>query len=42
MFKQVVASVLLLSSAAVALAQMSPVGTWNTIDDETKEIKSEV
>ena len=42
MFKQLVASVLLLSSAAVALAQMSPVGTWNTIDDETKEIKSEV
>ncbi len=42
MFKQVVASVLLLSSAGVALAQMSPVGTWNTIDDETKEIKSEV
>ena len=42
MIKQVLASALLLSAAGVALAQMSPVGTWNTIDDETKEIKSEV
>jgi uncharacterized protein (DUF2147 family) len=25
-----------------AFAQSTPVGTWNTIDDETKEIKSEV
>lgn len=42
MIKQIVTGVLLLSAAGVALAQMSPVGTWHTIDDETKEIKSEV
>lgn len=42
MIKQAVASVLLLSAAGVALAQMTPVGTWHTIDDETKEVKSEV
>ncbi len=34
---------LFLSSASLtALAQMSPVGTWRSIDDETKEAKSEV
>ena len=42
MIKQAVASVLLLSAAGVALAQMTPVGTWHTIDDETKEVKSAV
>ena len=31
-----------LSTCGFAYAQMSPVGTWNTIDDKTKEIKSEI
>jgi uncharacterized protein (DUF2147 family) len=34
------ATALFLSSAA--FAQMSPVGTWNSIDDKTKELKSEI
>lgn len=33
---------LLLALAAPAWAQMTPVGRWHTIDDETKEVKSEV
>ena len=28
--------------AVSAFAQMSPVGTWHSIDDKTKEIKSEI
>jgi len=28
--------------SSMAFAQMTPVGTWNTIDDNTKEIKSEI
>jgi uncharacterized protein (DUF2147 family) len=28
--------------SATALAQMSPVGTWRSIDEDTKEAKSEV
>ena len=28
--------------AAGASAQMSPVGTWHSIDDKTKELKSEL
>ena len=31
-----------LSTCGFAYAQMSPVCTWNTIDDKTKEIKSEI
>ena len=31
-----------LTASGFACAQMSPVGTWNTIDDKTKEIKSEI
>jgi uncharacterized protein (DUF2147 family) len=42
MIKQVLVGALLLSAAGLTLAQMSPVGTWHTIDDETKEVKSEV
>ena len=36
---------LIAAALAVALpawAQMTPVGRWHTIDDETKEVKSEV
>jgi uncharacterized protein (DUF2147 family) len=32
----------LVTLSATALAQMSPVGTWRSIDEETKEAKSEV
>ncbi len=31
-----------LTASATALAQMSPVGTWRSIDEDTKEAKSEV
>jgi len=31
-----------LSIGNFAFAQMTPVGTWHTIDDNTKEIKSEI
>ena len=42
MIKQplVVLAVSVLSAAAHA--QMTPVGTWHTIDDKTKEVKSEI
>jgi len=33
---------ILLCASGLAMAQMTPVGSWHTIDDETKEIKSEV
>jgi uncharacterized protein (DUF2147 family) len=33
---------LALTASGFAIADMSPVGTWNTIDDKTKEIKSEI
>ena len=33
---------LALSLAGAAMAQMTPVGTWHTIDEKTKELKSEV
>jgi uncharacterized protein (DUF2147 family) len=39
--KQTLIWTLLLSSAG-AMAQMTPVGTWHTIDDETKKPKGEV
>jgi uncharacterized protein (DUF2147 family) len=42
MFKQTLLAPALVAIAGLAQAQMSPVGTWHTIDDETKEIKSEV
>jgi uncharacterized protein (DUF2147 family) len=31
-----------LTASGFVYAQMSPVGIWNTIDDKTKEIKSEI
>ena len=42
MIKHVFAGAILLSAAGVAMAQMSPVGAWHTIDDKTKEVKSEI
>ena len=32
----------LVTAPLAALAQMTPVGTWHTIDDKTKEVKSEI
>jgi uncharacterized protein (DUF2147 family) len=31
-----------LTASGFVCAQMSPVGIWNTIDDKTKEVKSEI
>lgn len=42
MNKRSVAGCALLLASGLTLAQMTPVGSWNTIDDETKEVKSEV
>ena len=42
MIKNSVAGFALLFASGMVLAQMTPVGTWHTIDDETKEVKSEV
>jgi uncharacterized protein (DUF2147 family) len=33
---------LALTASGFAIADMSPVGTWNSIDDKTKELKSEI
>lgn len=37
-----IAAALLLALAAPAWANLTPVGRWHTIDDDTKEVKSEV
>ena len=42
MNKSYLAGGALLFVSNLVLAQMTPVGTWHTIDDETKEVKSEV
>ena len=42
MIKSTVTACLLFCATGLALAQITPVGAWNTIDDETKEVKSEV
>ena len=42
MIKPIFTGALMLSLAGTALAQMNPVGTWHTIDDKTKEVKSEI
>jgi uncharacterized protein (DUF2147 family) len=44
-FKQITAAAalgLFASVASVAFAQATPVGKWHTVDEKTKEIKSEV
>jgi uncharacterized protein (DUF2147 family) len=38
--KRVVAAIVLIASCGAALAQMSPVGRWHSIDDKTGELKS--
>ena len=42
MFARTLFGIAALTLSSFALAQMSPVGTWNTIDDKTKEVKSEI
>ncbi len=42
MVRHYLAAIVLVSAAGSALAQMTPVGSWNTIDDKTNELKSEV
>ena len=37
-----VALALLVTAPLAAFAQMTPVGTWHSIDDKTQEIKSEI
>lgn len=40
--KAVIAGLLLCTGAASALAQMSPVGLWRSIDDKSGEAKAEI
>lgn len=40
--KRCLAAVLFLAGASAALAQMSPVGAWRSVDDKTGENKAEI
>jgi uncharacterized protein (DUF2147 family) len=40
--KALVASIALIAAATSAMAQMTPVGLWRTIDDKTGEAKGEI
>ena len=42
MLKHCFAGIIFTSFSAASFAQMTPVGTWQTLDDKTKEAKSEV
>ena len=42
MIKQSLVVLAIAALSAAAHAQMTPVGTWHTIDDKTKEVKSEI
>ncbi len=42
MHKTAATALIALFVAGSALAQMSPVGTWHTVDEKTKELKSEI
>ena len=42
MLKHCLAGVVFIASTGASFAQMTPVGTWQTLDDKTKEAKSEV
>ena len=42
MFTRTLFGITALTISGVVFAQMSPVGNWSTIDDKTKEIKSEI
>ncbi|MEJ8811771.1 DUF2147 domain-containing protein [Variovorax ureilyticus] len=40
--KSLLASILLVAGSASAMAQMSPVGLWRSVDDKTGESKAEI
>ena len=40
--KSTLAAILFAASTVPALAQMTPVGTWHTVDEKTGEIKSQI
>jgi len=42
MLKNFATGFLGLALAGATLAQMTPVGTWHTVDEKTKELKSEI
>jgi len=42
MRKSLTIAALAFCTTTAALAQMTPVGTWHTLDEKTKELKSEV
>ena len=42
MFTRTLLGIATFTISGLVFAQMSPVGTWNTIDDKTKELKSEI
>ncbi len=42
MIKQTLFTLALFAASVSAQAQMTPVGSWHTIDDKTKEVKSEI
>ena len=42
MFTKFFTASALVLAAGLACAQMTPVGNWQTIDDKTKEVKSEI
>ena len=42
MFKSFATGFVLLALSGATVAQMSPVGTWHTVDEKTKELKSEI
>ncbi|MEN9982692.1 MAG: hypothetical protein RI918_661 [Pseudomonadota bacterium] len=42
MFQHTLLATAALTASGFVYAQMSPVGTWNTIDDVTKMVKSEI
>ncbi len=42
MFKKSFTAIALVVAAGLASAQMTPVGNWHSIDDKTKEVKSEI
>ena len=42
MLRHCLAGIAFIAAAGAAFAQMTPVGTWQTLDDKTREAKSEV
>lgn len=40
--KSTLAAIVFVAMATPALAQMSPVGSWHTLDEKTNEVKSQV